>query len=85
MARRSRRRRRTPNTGAHLIQILGLAVLLVMIVLFRDQIAGGAGDFFDALGSEDVQLPEERTSAQELGGTDAGASSGSAVRDGGER
>ncbi len=60
MARRRRRRGRKRNSpGLQLVQILGLALVLVMIILFRDEIGGGAGKFFGAFGSEDVQLPEE--------------------------
>jgi len=36
-------------------------VILVMILLFRDQIGAGAGAFFGSFDSEDVQLPEEDT------------------------
>jgi hypothetical protein len=59
MARRRRRRGKRNSSSLQLVQILGLALVLVMILLFRDEIGGGAGKLFGALGSEDVQLPEE--------------------------
>lgn len=57
---RRRRSRREGNSGVQLIQIIGLGLVLVMILLFRDEIAGGAGNFLGGFGSEDVQLPEEQ-------------------------
>lgn len=58
MVRRRRGRRKgSPNTSVILAQIVGLGLILVMILFFRDQIAGGAGKFLDSMGaSEDVQV-----------------------------
>lgn len=61
MARRPRSRGRRSSPGVQLIQIAGLVLILVMILLFRDQIGAGAGAFFGSFDSEDVQLPEEGT------------------------
>jgi len=60
MARRPRRRPSRSSAGAQAIQIAGLVLILVMILLFRDQISAGAGAFFGSFDSEDVQLPEEQ-------------------------
>ncbi len=65
MVRRSRRRPRRQNRGTQLIQIVGLTLVLVIILLFRDEIAGGAGVLFGDDGSSDVQLPEERQRSTE--------------------
>jgi len=64
MARRPRRRPRRQNTGTQIVQIVGLVLVLVMILLFRGQIAENAGKFFSGFESEDVTLPEE-TSTQD--------------------
>lgn len=63
MTRRSRKRRRSSTRSAELIQIVGLTLVLVMVLLFRDEIAGGAGALFDSMGPEDVTLPEEQPDA----------------------
>ena len=73
MARRGRRRASRATAGVQLIQIAGLGLLLVIILLFRDNIGEGAGNFFGTFGSEDVQLPEEQpATAPERGQSDAG-------------
>jgi len=57
MPRRRRRRKSSRNTTLELAQIVGLGLLLLMIILFRDEIAGGAGHFLDAFGnSEDIRV-----------------------------
>lgn len=73
MVRRTHRRQPRQSSSAQAIQILGLVVILVMILLFRDQIGAGAGAFFDSFDSEDVQLPEESATADDV---DAGATTG---------
>ena len=68
MARRRRgHRRRMPNSSVILVQIVGLGLILLMILFFRDQIAGGAGKFLDGMGaSEDVQVETDERK-EELG------------------
>lgn len=56
--RRRRRRVRQANTSAVVIQIGGLALVLVMILLFRDAIGTGAGQFLDSFSAPDVRLPD---------------------------
>lgn len=60
MARRPMRRRGNgSNPAVQLVQIVGLVLVLVIILLFRDKIGLSAGNFFGAFDSEDVTLPEE--------------------------
>lgn len=79
MARRYRRRRSRGSSGVQLVQIAGLGLILVMILMFRDQIGAGAGAFFGSFDSEDVQLPEETASAPNANPTppDAGSTDAS--------
>lgn len=54
------------------MQILGLTVLLVMIVLFRDQIAVRTGQLVDSFGdSEDVVVPDETEATQDVDSSSA--------------
>jgi hypothetical protein len=66
--RRSRRRSRRPQTGAQLAQIIGLGLILLIILLFRDEVADGAGKFFGVMGSDDVQVDAKEVAS----GPDAG-------------
>lgn len=56
MRRRRRRRKRSGGTGLQLVQIVGLGVILLIILLFRDEVADNAGKFFGVMGSDDVQI-----------------------------
>ena len=58
------RRRRRPNTGVQLVQIAVLLLVLVIILLFRTQIGAGAGNFFSAFRTSDVQLPEQPSTGE---------------------
>ena len=60
MARRFRKRPRRTNTTVQIVQIAGLALVLVIVLLFRDEIANGAGALFADDQSADVRLPEEQ-------------------------
>ena len=64
MARRGRPSRRAGSPpSVQLAQVVGLVLLLVMIVLFRDRIAGSASLFLGAFDSPDiiVQQPDAGT------------------------
>lgn len=65
MARRFRRRPRKTNRTVQIVQIAGLALVLVIVLLFRDEIANGAGALFAGDQSADVRLPEEQQPPQQ--------------------
>lgn len=61
MARRGRTRPRSKaNTSVQLAQVVGLVLLLVMIILFRDKVAGTASVVLSGFDSPDIQVEETK-------------------------
>ncbi len=83
MARRRRSSRRQSQTGVQLVQILGLGVILLIILLFRDEVADNAGKFFGVMGSDDVQVTLESDAGTPASATQNDADSPAAKPDAG--
>ncbi len=60
MSRKFSRRARV-NSKLQFAQIVGLVLALVMLLMFKDRIAGNAGAFLDAFGPppQDLKVPDD--------------------------
>lgn len=77
MPRKFSRRGRV-NSKLQFAQIVGLAFALVMLLMFKDRIAGNAGAFLDAFGppTQDLKVPDDTVSISDPSDGNANANAG---------
>lgn len=56
MSRTRRTRPRRSNTGLQLAQVIGLGIILLMILLFRDKISVVTGSLLASFESDDIKV-----------------------------